>query len=193
MVTEEQPSTPLHGAEDATKEQEIPKMKNEQTDTPHDETPALSEALTSNIMAAIGDLGTKPKSDRSGENPGPKKPLSSRQKKLLTALVKISDVQAACKAAGVGRTAAYGWLKNPDFRDELNRLRDNALSDALTHIKTYTTQAVDQLALLMKSEDERIRRQACNDILSHALNIRTKETLDQRLQALERKIEKRFW
>ena len=168
-------------------------MDNERTGTPNDENPSLSEDLAGRIMAAIGDLGTKPKSNRAGENPDPKKPLSARQKKLLTALVKISDVQAACKAAGVGRTAAYCWLKNQDFRDELNRLRDNALSDALTHIKTYTIQAVDQLALLMKSEDEQMRRQICNDILSHALNIRKKETLDKRVQALESKIEKRFW
>ena len=169
-------------------------MKNERTDIPNEETPALSGDIASRILASIaGDSGEKPQSVEAGENPGPKNPLSFRQKKLLTALVNISDVQAACKAAGVGRTAAYGWLKNPDFREELNRLRDNALSDALTHIKTYTKQAVDQLALLMKSEDERIRRQVCNDILSHALSIRGKETLDQRVQALERKIEKRFW
>lgn len=169
-------------------------MKNERTDSPNEETPALSGDIASRILASIaGDSGEKPQSVEAGENPGPKNPLSFRQKKLLTALVNISDVQAACKAAGVGRTAAYGWLKNPDFREELNRLRDNALSDALTHIKTYTKQAVDQLALLMKSEDERIRRQVCNDILSHALSIRGKETLDQRVQALERKIEKRFW
>ena len=169
-------------------------MKNERTDIPNDETLALSEDMASRILASIaGAPGVNPQSDETGENPDPKKPLSFRQKKLLTALVNTSDVQAACKAAGVGRTAAYGWLKNQDFREELNRLRDNALSDALTHIKTYTAQAVDQLALLMKSEDERMRRQVCNDILSHALNIRGKETLDQRLQALERKIEKRFW
>ncbi len=169
-------------------------MKNEQTAAQNDASPSLSEDMASRLMASIsGDPSTKPKPDGAEKNPSPKNPLTARQKKLLTALVKLSDVQAACKAAGVGRTAAYCWLKDPDFREELNRLRDNALSDALTHIKTYTTQAVDQLALLMHSQDERLRRQACNDILSHSLAIRGKETLDQRIQALERKIEKRFW
>lgn len=169
-------------------------MKNERTDTPNDETPSLSEDLADRIMASLaGDLGTKSKPSGRDEESVPKKALSARQKKLLSALVKISDVQAACKAAGVGRTAAYDWLKNPDFREELNRLRDHALSDALTHIKTYTAQAVDQLALLMQSQDERLRRQACNDILSHSINIRTKETVDKRLKAVEDVIGKRFW
>lgn len=167
---------------------------NEQTAAQNDASPYLSEDLANRLMSSIAeDLGTKPKPAGAGENPSPKNSLTARQKKLLTALVKISDVQAACKAAGVGRTAAYCWLKDPDFREELNRLRDNALSDALTHIKTYTTQAVDQLALLMQSQDERLRRQACNDILSHSLAIRGKETLDQRIQVLERKVEKRYW
>jgi hypothetical protein len=167
-------------------------MNTERTDTLNDKNHSLTEDLAGSLMAAIGGLGTKPKSGGAGGNPGPRKPLSARQQKLLTAMVNLSDVQAACKAAGVGRTAAYGWLKNPDFREELNRLRDNALSDALTRIKTHTAQAVDQLALLMKSEDEQMRRQACNDILSHSLNIRNKETLDKRLQAVEKVIERRF-
>jgi uncharacterized protein YjiS (DUF1127 family) len=169
-------------------------MKNERTDTPNDETPSLSEDLADRIMASLaGGLGTKSKPSGTDKESVPKKSLSARQKKLLTALMKTSDVQAACKAAGVGRTAAYGWLKNSDFRNELNRLRDNALSDALTHIKTYTAQAVDQLALLMQSQNEGLRRQACNDILSHSINIRTKETLDKRLKAVEDVIGKRFW
>jgi uncharacterized protein YjiS (DUF1127 family) len=167
-------------------------MKNEQATPLNDETPSLGESMMNCLMAAIDGAPKSKPTGTDGES-GPKNPLSARQKKLLTALMTTADVQAACKAAGVGRTAAYGWLKNPDFREELNRLRDHALSDALTHIKTYTAQAVDQLALLMQSQNEAMRRQACNDILSHSINIRTKETIDKRLKAVESVIRKRIW
>lgn len=169
-------------------------LKNEQRNAPNEETVSGAENIVNCLMAAIaGDPESKPKPDGVHKSPDAKDSLNARQRKLLAALVKAPDIQAACKETGVGRTTAHRWLKNPVFREELTRLRDDALSDALSHIKMFTAQAVEQLAILMRSQDERLRRQACNDILSHSLSVREKESFDRRLQAVERQMGRSRW
>lgn len=117
--------------------------------------------------------------------------FTARQKKLLAAFVVNPDVQAACKAAGIGRTTAYRWLREPAFRDALGRERDAVLTEALSAVKAHVTRAVSELAKLLKAKDDRLRRLACNDILGHALKVRELEDIEARLAALERALEER--
>lgn len=119
------------------------------------------------------------------------RPFTARQEKLLAALVTNPDVQAACKTAGVGRTTAYRWLRDPAFRDALARERGALLTDALSAVKAHVTLAVSQLAKLLRSKDDRLRRMACNDILGHALKVRELEEIEERLAALEAALEER--
>ena len=111
-----------------------------------------------------------------------------RQMKLLAALVCNPDIQLACKAAGLSRTTAYTWLKQPAFEQELRRQRDAVLSEALAGVKTLAARAVAELARLMDATDDRLRRQACNDILAHALRFRDIEDLERRLADLEKQL-----
>jgi hypothetical protein len=126
-------------------------------------------------------------------DPEPKKALTARQKKLLTVLVGMTDLKAAANIAGVGRTTAHRWMKEPLFLEELTRLRDRALTEALSTVKSYTAQAAEELAKLLHTGDERLRRQICNDIMSHSLRIREVENLDHRVQALENKMNGPHW
>lgn len=115
--------------------------------------------------------------------------MTDKQVTLLTAMVGHQDMPAACEAAGVSRAAAYRWVKEPAFQEELRRLRDEVLSEALTRVKTHAVRAVTKLAELMDAADERVSRQACNDILGHALKVREQDEFERRLVALEKAIE----
>jgi hypothetical protein len=112
--------------------------------------------------------------------------LPPRQQKLISALVVEPEIRAAARAAGVGRTTAHRWLHQPAFHDELARRRDAALSNALDSFKVYATQAVTTLASLLSTNDERLRRQICNDILGHTLKIRELEDIERRMACLEK-------
>jgi len=112
--------------------------------------------------------------------------LNLRQQKLLDALVADPDISAACKAAGIVRATAYRWLKEPSFRDELARQRDVVMVEALDGVKPLAAQAMSELARLLKSKDDRLRRMICNDLLSHAIRVRELEDIERRLVALEK-------
>jgi len=111
--------------------------------------------------------------------------LTLRHQRLLIALVENPDIQAACKAADIGRSTAHRWLKDPVFRAELARQRDAVLSETLDTVKTHATRAMAELAGLLDTEDDRLRRLICNDILGHALKIRELDDVERRLAALE--------
>ncbi|MBT8046242.1 MAG: hypothetical protein KJN67_03650 [Pontiella sp.] len=115
----------------------------------------------------------------------PESNLSARQNLLLVELVKNPDIQAAARAAGIGRTTAYRWLAQPDFSNELTRRRDDAMTEALSSIKSQTTRAAMELNRLLDTEDERLRRMLCNDILRHAIRVRELEEIERRLIRLE--------
>ena len=109
-----------------------------------------------------------------------------QQQKLLVELVKTTDIQAACKAAGVGRTTAYRWLAQPAFADELATLRTGAMKEALETVKSLTTRAAQEMSRLLDTKDERLRRQICKDILSHTIKMREMEGLERRITVLEK-------
>ena len=115
--------------------------------------------------------------------------MTDEQMKLMTALVGNQDMTAACEVAGVSRATAYRWLKEPAFEEELGRLRDEVLSEALATVKTHAARAVARLAELMDAEDDRVSRQACKDIIGHALMVREQDGFERRMAGLEKMIE----
>ena len=112
--------------------------------------------------------------------------LTHRHQRLLSALVVDPDIQAASKAARVARSTAHRWLNDPVFRDELARQRDAVLSEAMASVKTHAARAMLELAKLMGSDDDRLRRLICNDIIGHAMKVRELQDIEGRLAALEK-------
>ena len=112
--------------------------------------------------------------------------LTPRQEKLLSALVEEPEITKAAKSAGVGRSTAHRWLRQPGFKAELAKQRDAAMTEALDTFKSHAARATTALADLMSTDNERLRRQICNDILGHALKVRELEDIDRRLALLEK-------
>jgi transposase-like protein len=97
--------------------------------------------------------------------------LTSRQKMLLQIHLEEPDIRKAAKQAGIGRTTLYRWLKQPAFTNALNRQRHEVYTDAISVIRISATKAIEVLNGLLDSEDEQMRRQVSNDILTHTLRI----------------------
>ncbi|VGO12179.1 hypothetical protein PDESU_00730 [Pontiella desulfatans] len=116
--------------------------------------------------------------------------LTPRQERLLVELVKTPDIQAAAKAAEVGRTTVYRWLEQPEFAAELDRCRNQAMNEALCNIKSLSSKAVQVMQELLDSENHSVRRMVCKDVLRHALQLREMEEIEQRLSRIEREMEK---
>jgi hypothetical protein len=62
---------------------------------------------------------------------GPDGQLTPAQVKLLAELVGNPDMAPACESVGISRATGYRWSKRPAFREELDRQRNEVLTESL--------------------------------------------------------------
>jgi len=115
--------------------------------------------------------------------------LTSNQLKTLPWCLDSKSYDEACKQSNISRETLYRWLKEPLFKSELDRLRNEVFSNAINRLKANTTKAVDVLSKLMDRDDcPAVQRAACNAILNHTAKYRELEEFEKRLQAIEEQV-----
>lgn len=99
-----------------------------------------------------------------------KSSLSSNQLKALPAIVTCRSVDEACKEAGISRNCYYEWMKTPEFKEEVTKLREEVLNEAIEHLKANAMKAVITLSALMDNEDSpAVQRSAANNVLNYVI------------------------
>lgn len=114
--------------------------------------------------------------------------LNERQKRILTFLLTSKSVKEAASLAGVRLATVFRWLKEPVFRAELERLREEVISDVVSRLKVQCLNASDVLVSLLGSQSESIRRGAANDIITHTQTFMNIRDIEGRLEKLEQSI-----
>jgi hypothetical protein len=113
--------------------------------------------------------------------------LSSRQKKALPFFISSSSETEACRLSKVSKQTFYEWLKNPLFKSELERLRNELINEAVTNLKANIGKAVNTLVILLDDTNSQVRRGAANDILNHIAKFKELQELEGRIENLERR------
>ena len=113
-----------------------------------------------------------------------------RQEKALEALLVEPDLRKAAKLAGVGESTLYRWLKEPAFSDRYKELRKQAFDTVLHRLQASASEAVETLRSISAGEEAPAssRVSAAKTILEMAIKAKEQGTVDQRLQALEEKM-----
>ncbi len=117
--------------------------------------------------------------------------LSARQTKAIPILVACSTYTEGCKKAKVNRTTLYEWLSNPAFRAELEKQQKAVSQQALGMLSQNITAAIERLAGLIDDEDKRLGRMAAKDIVEYHLKLVEFQGLENRLAAIESKLDQR--
>jgi hypothetical protein len=82
----------------------------------------------------------------------------------------------------------YQWLKQPEFKAELDRQRNEIAEEAFRTLENSLTKAISTLTGLLDTTDSRLKRLVCNDIIDHILQRREIEDLDKRLTVIEQRL-----
>jgi hypothetical protein len=122
--------------------------------------------------------------DLSPVKPGLRRGLRPRN------LFKIPEGTEAIEKASVSRKTFYQWLRQPEFKAELDRQRDETAKAAFDTLTSALTKAVENLVGLIDNADDRLKRLACKDIIEYILEHKAIEDLDKRLAAIEQKLSK---
>jgi polyhydroxyalkanoate synthesis regulator phasin len=117
--------------------------------------------------------------------------LSDKQKMALPIFASTPTVDEACKQLELSRNTFYEWLKKPEFKQELNRLRNELVEDAVSQLKLNASKAAKTLVDLTCREDHPgVQRAAANDILNHLLKYKEMHEMEERVTALEEHLKK---
>ena len=79
--------------------------------------------------------------------------LNQKQIKALNALISTSTVVEASKVSGIPRKTINEWLKdNKEFKSELQRLQNQALSEGVSYLKVNMTKCNQKLLEIIEHE-----------------------------------------
>ena len=117
--------------------------------------------------------------------------LTDRQIKAIPHLVASPTYTEGCKEAGINKTTLYKWLKDGQFKAELDRQRDEVAAEAFGVLSQSLTKAVEVLAGLLDNKDDRLKRLAAKDVIDFFVKHKETEDIDRRLTEVEKRLEER--
>ena len=117
--------------------------------------------------------------------------LTDRQLKAIPSIVGSPTFTEGCKKAKINKTTLYKWLKNPLFKAELDRQRDEVASEAFGVLTQGLTKAVEKLVGLLDTRDDRLKRLAAKDVIDFIIRHKENEDLNERLTEIEKRLEAR--
>jgi hypothetical protein len=115
--------------------------------------------------------------------------LIRRQLKAIPFLVSSSTYTQGCEKANINKTTLYKWLKNPEFKAELDRQRSEIVEAAFGMIAQNIEKAVSTLVGLLDTGDDRVKRLTANDIIGHFLKHKELKDLEECIERIEEKLE----
>ena len=127
-------------------------------------------------------------SDKTGQNDGEPK-LTTRQMKFLPVLLASPTYTHACQVGRVSRETLYEWLRQPAFKTELSKQRDELVTQGFALLSQSVGKAVETLVGLLDAGDGRLKRLAARDILDQHVKFRELDDLTRRIEAIEERLE----
>ena len=112
--------------------------------------------------------------------------LTDKQLKAIPHIVGSPTYTKGCKKAGINKTTFYKWLKEPEFKAELDRQRGEIAAEAFGVLSQSLTQAVEALVGLLDNKDDRLKRLAAKDVIDFIIRHKENEDLDKRLKEVEK-------
>ena len=111
--------------------------------------------------------------------------LSQRQLAALPYVASEPTLSEGARAARIARMTLSRWMREPAFREELERIRRNIAELAYNELEGLTLKSVIRLEQLLDDPDPNVRHRAVKTALSTSLTIRDQTELRHRLDLIE--------
>ncbi len=111
--------------------------------------------------------------------------LSPRQTAALPHIASEPTLADGARAARIARITLNRWMREPAFRAELERIRQNIADLAFTELQAATLKAVFRVVELLNHPDPNLRLKAAKTILSTAIASRSDKDLSLRLDTID--------
>lgn len=110
--------------------------------------------------------------------------LTKRQVTALPHLLRPGPITQQARNAGIARNTLYRWLEDPNFRECLERLREETLRFSQSEFQAITLKAVDAIEDALESDDIRVRLQAARIVMNESRNAQYDQHVQRRIERL---------
>jgi transposase-like protein len=118
--------------------------------------------------------------------------LTHKQEKAIMLLLQNKKIEEVAQELKISQVTLYRWLKQENFKERFNEVRQELFNEALNSLKTLTKQAIDTLEDILKNgTKETSRVTASKTVLELALRLKEVEELEKRVEELEKIVEGR--
>lgn len=111
--------------------------------------------------------------------------LTQRQLTALPYIVAEPTISEGARAAGIARMTLTRWMRDPAFREELERVRRNIAEFAFNELEGLTIKCVVRLQQLLDDPDPNVRHRALKTGLSTSVNFRNQKEVQHKLELIE--------
>jgi hypothetical protein len=113
--------------------------------------------------------------------------ISSKQRRMIAALLTYPTIGEACEFVGIGRTTLRRWQKNPNFKAALNNAEEELISATGCRLAARLNDAISVLLNLMNSSKPAEEIRAACAIADYTLKFHNLD-IEARLAELEAKV-----
>ena len=110
--------------------------------------------------------------------------LTQRQIVALPHLLRPGPITEQARNAGISRNTLYRWFEDENFRECLERLREETLRFSQSEFQAITLKAVEAINDALDSSDIRIRLQAARIVMQESRNAQYDQNMQRRIENL---------
>ena len=110
--------------------------------------------------------------------------LTHRQITALPFIISAPTLAEGARRAGLARTTIYRWMEDDHFRDQFERLRDEALSLSQAELKGVALKGAMVLAEMLDDPSPDIRLRAAQTAVQAGMKIDAQSEIKKRIESL---------
>ena len=110
--------------------------------------------------------------------------LTQRQILAMPYLLRPGPMTEQARNAGISRNTLYRWLEDENFRECLERLREETLRFSQSEFQSITLKAVEAINDALDSNDLRIRLQAARIVMNESRNAQYDQAMRHRIESI---------
>jgi phage terminase small subunit len=115
--------------------------------------------------------------------------LTKKQIDFIPAFLSCKTVEQACKQADVSKSSYYEWLKDDEFREELQKQQAEIYNVALFDLKNLMPRAVAVYNKLLDNTSPTIRLKAAQAVFFNAAKVAELFDIQEQIRVLTDQIE----
>lgn len=117
--------------------------------------------------------------------------MTTKEREFLQALLSSKSVNQAIKKVGFSTLKGYALWNDKEFRAEFNKANDEIIMLMVSKLSTLSMNALDVLVDVMNNPAEKgaVKVQASKTILDTLLKLRDQQSLSNRMDEIEERLE----